>query len=121
MSYFYIDSSPFSKFYPIFRLIEEEAKRSGRAQFSILVDEWGSSGKTRPKISDLINLLHQVELFQAVCSYLYYTSIQIVLLCIFILWIFIRQTSCVNVLGLIIAPVPLKVSLIIALLLLNFY
>jgi hypothetical protein len=47
-------------------LIEDEAKRSGRAQFSILVDEWGSSGKNRPKIGDLIHLLQQVELFQAV-------------------------------------------------------
>jgi len=53
------------------RLIEEEAKQSGRAKFSILVDEWGSSGKNRPKIYDLINLLHQVELFQAVCLYIH--------------------------------------------------
>lgn len=47
------------------RLIEEEAKRQKKPAFDILIDEWGTSGKQRPTIEDLVQILIKVELFRA--------------------------------------------------------
>lgn len=49
----------------IYSLIEDEAKRQRKPAFEILVDEWGTSGKQRPTIQHLIEVLIKVELFQA--------------------------------------------------------
>lgn len=46
-------------------MIEDEAKRQKKPAFDILIDEWGTSGKQRPRICDLIELLAKIELYQA--------------------------------------------------------
>ena len=46
-------------------MIEDEAKRQKKPAFDILIDEWGTSGKQRPTIRDLIYILAKVELYQA--------------------------------------------------------
>ncbi len=46
-------------------MIEDEAKRQKKPAFDILLDEWGTSGKQRPTVHDLINILVKVELYQA--------------------------------------------------------
>ena len=55
----------FLYFYIIFRAIEEESKRQHKPGFDILIDEWGTSGRQRPTIHDLIQLLIKVEIYQA--------------------------------------------------------
>ncbi|KAK4003935.1 hypothetical protein OUZ56_005684 [Daphnia magna] len=47
------------------RLVENEAKRQIKPAFEILIDEWGTSGKKRPTIQELIQLLVKLELYQA--------------------------------------------------------
>jgi Tube Death domain len=47
------------------RLIEEEAKRQKKSAFDILIDEWGTSGKQRPTVCELVKLLAKQELYQA--------------------------------------------------------
>jgi len=47
------------------RIIEDEAKRQKKPAFDILIDEWGTSGKQRPRICDLIQLLAKIELYHA--------------------------------------------------------
>ncbi len=47
------------------RLIEEEAKRQKKSAFDILIDEWGTSGKQRPTVRELVKLLAKLELYQA--------------------------------------------------------
>ncbi|XP_046649900.1 interleukin-1 receptor-associated kinase 4-like isoform X1 [Daphnia pulicaria] len=46
-------------------LIEEEAKRQKKSAFDILIDEWGTSGKQRPTVCELVKLLAKLELYQA--------------------------------------------------------
>ena len=53
------------KAWQIFRLIEEEAKRQKKPAFDILIDEWGTSGKQRPTVEDLVRILIKVELYRA--------------------------------------------------------
>lgn len=47
------------------RIIEDEAKRQQKPGFDILIDEWGTSGKNRPTVQDLIRLFVKVDLYQA--------------------------------------------------------
>ena len=47
------------------RIIEDEAKRQQKPGFDILIDEWGTSGKCRPTIHDLMQLFISVDLYQA--------------------------------------------------------
>lgn len=46
-------------------MVENEAKRQIKPAFEILIDEWGTSGKKRPTIQELIQLLVKLELYQA--------------------------------------------------------
>lgn len=48
-----------------FRIIEEEARRRQKPAFDILIDEWGTSGKKRPDIKLLLELLKEAELYSA--------------------------------------------------------
>lgn len=52
-------------FHILSRLIEAEAKRQSKPAFEILVEEWGTSGKERPTVQQLIQLLVKVELYRA--------------------------------------------------------
>lgn len=45
--------------------IREQSQRLKQSAIHILLDEWGTMGKTRPKIKDLLKLLIQCQLFQA--------------------------------------------------------
>jgi len=47
------------------KIIEDEAKRQQKPGFDILIDEWGTSGKCRPTIHDLMQLFISVDLYQA--------------------------------------------------------
>lgn len=48
-----------------FRIIEEEAVRRQKPAFEVLIDEWGTSGKKRPDIKLLLDLLTEAQLYGA--------------------------------------------------------
>lgn len=48
-----------------FRLIDETSKKLHRSPTSILLDEWGTSGRRRATVSDLLELLVKVHLYRA--------------------------------------------------------
>ncbi|KAF6214617.1 hypothetical protein GE061_009360 [Apolygus lucorum] len=47
------------------RLIEEGSAKVKRTCSEILLDEWGTSGRCRPRLKDLLNLLTKAQLFRA--------------------------------------------------------
>ncbi|XP_066981990.1 interleukin-1 receptor-associated kinase 4-like isoform X2 [Macrobrachium rosenbergii] len=47
------------------KTITEECSRSGREGFQVLLEEWGTSGRQRPTVQDLINLLQKTKLYRA--------------------------------------------------------
>lgn len=50
----------------IFRLIENSGKKvEGKSCTKILIEEWGTSGKVRPRLSSLRELLIKAQLFRA--------------------------------------------------------
>lgn len=57
-------STPFKYTQEHIRMIEE-ASSSGRLPGHILFDEWGTSGKTRPTVAHLLQLLVQANLYRA--------------------------------------------------------
>lgn len=48
-----------------FRLIEKESKFFKKLPAQILFEEWGTSGRIRPTLSHLLQLLIKVQLFRA--------------------------------------------------------
>lgn len=47
------------------RLIEEHAKQTNRKCAEILFDEWGTSGRVRPTLNTLYNIILKAEIFRA--------------------------------------------------------
>ncbi|XP_068251024.1 interleukin-1 receptor-associated kinase 4-like [Palaemon carinicauda] len=47
------------------KTITEECSRSGREGFQVLLEEWGTSGRQRPTVQDLVNLLQKTKLYRA--------------------------------------------------------
>ncbi|XP_059055699.1 interleukin-1 receptor-associated kinase 4-like [Achroia grisella] len=47
------------------RLIEEHAKQTNRKCAEILFDEWGTSGRVRPTLNTLYNMILKAEIFRA--------------------------------------------------------
>ena len=57
-------------------MIQQEAEtRKGKLAFDILIDEWGTSGRRRPTIQDLINILQSIKHYRAV-EYLFVEVLQ---------------------------------------------
>lgn len=52
-------------FWFIFRLIDDTSKKLHRSPTSILLEEWGTSGRRRATVSDLLDLLVKVQLYRA--------------------------------------------------------
>ncbi|XP_069997408.1 uncharacterized protein [Penaeus vannamei] len=48
------------------QLVAEECARDRREGFEVLLEEWGTSGRKRPTLQDLVNLLEQAKLYRAV-------------------------------------------------------
>lgn len=48
-----------------FRMIEQAKEQQQRPGTCILFEEWGTSGKVRPHLSTLRNLLAKAELYRA--------------------------------------------------------
>ncbi|KAE8573930.1 Putative Tube [Halyomorpha halys] len=46
-------------------LIEKTSENQKRSSTEILLEEWGTSGRRRPHISDLLNVLVKAELYRA--------------------------------------------------------
>lgn len=49
----------------VHRQIDETSKRHGRSPTDILLEEWGTSGRTRATVDDLLELLKRVQLYHA--------------------------------------------------------
>lgn len=47
------------------RLIEQASHRTGKPGMDILIDEWGTSGKIRPTVEDLLRLCYEQDLIRA--------------------------------------------------------
>lgn len=47
-------------------LVSEECARDRREGFEVLVEEWGTSGKKRPTMGDLVAILQVAKLYRAV-------------------------------------------------------
>jgi len=47
------------------RLIEQASQRTGKPGMDILIDEWGTSGKARPTVEDLLKLCYEEDLIRA--------------------------------------------------------
>ncbi|XP_021200623.3 interleukin-1 receptor-associated kinase 4 [Helicoverpa armigera] len=52
--------------YEHMRLIEDHAKNTNRTCAEVLFDEWGTSGRVRPTLGTLMNILYQAQIFRAV-------------------------------------------------------
>lgn len=50
----------------IFRLIEEHARNTNKKCAKVLFDEWGTSGRVRPTLETLMEILQQAQIFRAV-------------------------------------------------------
>ena len=48
-----------------YRLIADESARTGKTGFEVLVDEWGTMGRNRPKIWYLLKLCLDVRAYRA--------------------------------------------------------
>ncbi|XP_063878867.1 interleukin-1 receptor-associated kinase 4-like [Scylla paramamosain] len=46
-------------------LVSEECGRDRREGFEVLVEEWGTSGRKRPTVSDLVSILQVAKLYRA--------------------------------------------------------
>ncbi|KAK7041543.1 hypothetical protein SK128_019004, partial [Halocaridina rubra] len=46
-------------------LITEECLRGHRKGFEVLIEEWGTSGRKRPTVQDLVYLLQRAKLYRA--------------------------------------------------------
>lgn len=49
----------------LYRLIEEHAKANNQKCAEILIDEWGTSGRVRPNLHHLKNILIKAQIFRA--------------------------------------------------------
>ena len=50
--------------YFIFRIVYNECLAEGNSVFEALLEEWGTSGRIRPTIKDLIALLERAKFFK---------------------------------------------------------
>lgn len=46
-------------------LVSEECARDRREGFEVLVEEWGTSGRKRPTVGDLVAILQVAKLYRA--------------------------------------------------------
>jgi hypothetical protein len=46
-------------------IIDKHSKQTGKPGMDILLDEWGTSGRTRPTVEDLFRLCESLELYRA--------------------------------------------------------
>lgn len=46
-------------------MVSEECARDKREGFEVLMEEWGTSGRKRPTIGDLIAILQLAKLYRA--------------------------------------------------------
>lgn len=46
-------------------MVSEECARDRREGFEVLVDEWGTSGRKRPMVGDLVAILQLAKLYRA--------------------------------------------------------
>ncbi|XP_076033817.1 interleukin-1 receptor-associated kinase 4-like isoform X2 [Oratosquilla oratoria] len=46
-------------------LVEDECNKRGRCGFEVLLEEWGTSGRIRATLNDLLNILDQAKLYRA--------------------------------------------------------
>ena len=49
----------------IYRLIESAGEKQSRSCTEILLDEWGTSGKIRPNVNTLLQVLMKAQLYRA--------------------------------------------------------
>lgn len=47
------------------RLVSEECSRDRREGFQVLMEEWGTSGRQRPTVADLLAILQISKLYRA--------------------------------------------------------
>ena len=46
-------------------ILDKHSKQTGKQGMDILLDEWGTSGRVRPTVTDLFSLCHSLELYRA--------------------------------------------------------